>query len=196
MLTIASVSPTPTEMYDSYDDMGMVNVDTKLLKFYETNQNRTPSFRATTVLNNPNNLQKELNPDTDFFILIRTAKNGVDDTGGMYEWNNKLKSKEELKNVVVRNYPKHKSPSNPKGTLIRGQFIFFNTSIEKDNFTDWYYRNGKNGLAHKLIIGLGKTGGVITPAIPRVDWSRSWTDEELLLDFGYTPEEIREILYK
>ena len=31
--------------------------------------------------------------------------------------------------------------------------------------------------------------------IPNVDWTHSWTDEEILKDYGYTDEEIKEILY-
>ena len=32
-------------------------------------------------------------------------------------------------------------------------------------------------------------------AIPNVDWSRPWTDEEILKDYGYSDEEIEEILH-
>ena len=47
---------------------------------------------------------------------------------------------------------------------------------------------------HKLIKGLNKSSGSIELAIPRVDWSHPWTDEEILKEYGYTEEEIKEIL--
>ena len=31
--------------------------------------------------------------------------------------------------------------------------------------------------------------------IPRVNWKRPWTDEEILKDYGYTDEEIEEVLH-
>ena len=31
--------------------------------------------------------------------------------------------------------------------------------------------------------------------IPRVDWTREWTDEEILKYYGYSNEEIEEILH-
>ena len=31
-------------------------------------------------------------------------------------------------------------------------------------------------------------------AIPKVDWTKEWTDEEILKDYGYTDEEIKELL--
>ena len=77
----------------------------------------------------------------------------------------------------------------------------FSSEIEKDNFVNWWYsaeRNGKNpksGLASILLAGLNKpTGCPFSFAIPRVDWSRPWTDEEILKDYGYSDKEIKQIL--
>ena len=104
--------------------------------------------------------------------------------------------------AIDRIYNLDKTSDNSTLSVIRqgngygtqGGFIFFNTPIEKDNFTDFWYRNGKNGLMHKLIKGLNKSSGTIELAIPRVDWSHPWTDEEILKEYGYTEEEIKEIL--
>ena len=78
--------------------------------------------------------------------------------------------------------------------MVCGQFIFFSTEEEKKNFTEFWYRNGISGLMHKLIKRMHKSSGTIDTAIPRVDWSRPWTDEEILKEYGYTEEEIKEIL--
>ena len=72
--------------------------------------------------------------------------------------------------------------------------MYFKTAAEKKNFTNFWYCNGTLGLMHKLIKGLNKTSGVVNLAIPRVDWSHPWTDEEILKEYGYTEEEIKEIL--
>ena len=30
--------------------------------------------------------------------------------------------------------------------------------------------------------------------MPKVDWTRSWTVEEILKDYGYTEDEIKEVM--
>ena len=37
---------------------------------------------------------------------------------------------------------------------------------------------------------------VMTAVLPKVDWTRSWTLEEILADFGYTNDEIEEIIFR
>lgn len=80
-------------------------------------------------------------------------------------------------------------------------FTIFKTEREKDNFVKWWYsaelagRNPKSGLASILLAGLNKpTDCPFDQAIPNVDWSREWTDEEILKDYGYPNEEIKNIL--
>ena len=119
---------------------------------------------------------------------MRTAKDGIHTENSIdVNWNNHLKSEEEMTPYIIRWY-------ESKNTCVCGQFILFNVKKEKDNFTDFWYRNGKDGLMHKLIKGLNKSSGTIELAIPRVDWSHPWTDEEILKEYGYTEEEIKEIL--
>lgn len=56
-------------------------------------------------------------------------------------------------------------------------------------------KNPKSGLTSILLAGLNKpTGCPFDLAIPNVDWTRSWTDEEILKDYGYSDSEIKEIL--
>ena len=37
---------------------------------------------------------------------------------------------------------------------------------------------------------------VITAVLPKVDWTRSWTVKEILADFGYTNDEIEEMIFR
>ena len=37
---------------------------------------------------------------------------------------------------------------------------------------------------------------VITAVLPKVDWTRSWTVKEILADFGYTNNEIEEMIFR
>ena len=125
------------------------------------------------------------------FDLSKLTKN-VDETVTIA----KTELEPTLKNINKSVEPKDISfgTQGDKGFRAQYGFISFNSDIEKNNFTEFYYRNGKNGLMHKLIKGLNKSSGSIELAIPRVDWSHPWTDEEILKEYGYTEEEIKEIL--
>ena len=78
----------------------------------------------------------------------------------------------------------------------------FNTEQEADNFKNWVHSgelSGKGrlrGLFSILLRAMNKpTSGPFPYAIPNVDWSRPWTDEEILKDYGYSDKEIEEILH-
>jgi hypothetical protein len=79
----------------------------------------------------------------------------------------------------------------------------FNTAAGKSSFVKWWHSaemSGKYrhcGLSTILLRWMNKTTGCKYDYIlPRVDWdSRTWTDEEILKDYGYTDEEIEKVLH-
>ena len=68
----------------------------------------------------------------------------------------------------------------------------FNTEIEKQNFVRFIYQNFK--FTSKVFTALNCDGGVKSIAFPKVDWTRSWTVEEILKDYGYTEDEIKAVM--
>lgn len=68
----------------------------------------------------------------------------------------------------------------------------FNTEIEKQNFVRFIYQNFK--FTSKVFTALNCDGGVKSIAFPKVDWTRSWTVEEILADYGYTEDEIKKVM--
>ena len=68
----------------------------------------------------------------------------------------------------------------------------FNTEIEKQNFVRFIYQNFK--FTSKVFTALNCDGGVKSIAFPKVDWTRSWTVEEILKDYGYTEDEIKTVM--
>ena len=183
-LTVATMSKI-ADTFSSFEELEMCKFDERFKKFYELNLSRKSLFNIGPYCSKPT--KQNYSQDTDFFVYLRAAANGVDMSGGTYDWNNKLKSEQELMPYILRTY-------EDRGQMVCGQFIFFSTEEEKKNFTDFWYRNGISGLMHKLIKGMHKSSGTIDTAIPRVDWSHPWTDEEILKEYGYTEEEIKEIL--
>lgn len=191
-LTIAIMSKT-ADTFKSFEELEMCKFDEKFRKFYENNSKRKNNinyqfiFKTSKVEKDVWDALLTVNPLTDFFIHQRAAKDGVHLGENTIDkkWNLLIDTSTNILGV---------SKYGDNGYKTQGGFIFFSTPSEKANFTDFWYRDGKNGLMHKLIQGLNKSDGTIELAIPRVDWSHSWTDEEILKEYGYTEEEIKEIL--
>lgn len=187
VLSIAKIRPFETGKYKLFDDIEIITANPEYSKFFRENLNRTPSFDYTyqiqwTKEEDIKKVTDSLTFDRDFITIYRISANGVDTSGFTYDWN--------VSHIDTREAP-YSYYDSAKGYKATYGFIRFNSKVEKDNFTDWYYRKGKDGLAHKLLKGLNKASGSVKLALPRVDWTRPWTDEEILLDYGYTPEEIR-----
>jgi hypothetical protein len=68
----------------------------------------------------------------------------------------------------------------------------FSSETEKQNFVKFVYDNFK--FMCKIFTALNCDGTVHSIAFPKVDWTRSWTLEEILTDYGYTTEEIAEVM--
>lgn len=68
----------------------------------------------------------------------------------------------------------------------------FNTAIEKQNFVKFIYNNFK--FVSKVFTALNCDGTVRPIAFPKVDWTRPWTVEEILKDYGYTEDEIKAVM--
>ena len=191
-LTLATLNRTAVG-FNSFEELEMCKFEPKLLKFYKGNLERKNNINYIYLYRQGCNTREEvrealdkLNSNYHFYMLYRTADHGIhtDDSALDRIWNLGTNVSPKVFDVIRQG----------AGYGSQGGYIFFNSKNEKDNFTDFWYRNGKNGLMHKLIKGLNKSSGTIELAIPRVDWTRKWTDEEILKEYGYTEEEIKEIL--
>ena len=76
--------------------------------------------------------------------------------------------------------------------------IIFKTEIERRNFTNFIYSDLGNAFIKKVLKAMQKDGWVqIMYWMPRPlngSWTRAWTVEELLADYGYTTDEIAEVI--
>lgn len=98
-------------------------------------------------------------------------------------WNYKLSSIKDFQNKVVE--------LNAHPDL---HSIEFNTHEEKVNCNKWM----RAGNLYSYLLQKVDSGGSIElireVIIPHVDWTRAWTDEEILKEYGYSDCEIDEIL--
>jgi hypothetical protein len=73
--------------------------------------------------------------------------------------------------------------------------IFFVTKAEADNYKDFIY--SEDGFRFTSMIWTTystDSSGAYEDCFPRVDWSRPWSVEEILTDYGYTEDEIKEVM--
>ena len=69
----------------------------------------------------------------------------------------------------------------------------FKTEEECLNFNNFVYGNVK--FINKIFKALNADKmKVLYKAFPKVDWTRPWTVEEILTDYGYTEDEIKEVI--
>lgn len=188
--------------------------DQKFKKYWDEQLKRSPSYSRHIYICGESSYL-DINSKIDWCCGIRTPdilrKNGVVQLEG-----NKLSldsfMKDPYANIRYRYYvwnflkPNMKvqdcfEPTN-NGKNINQTITRFNSELEKDNFLKWWHSaelNGKyckSGLATILLRAMNKsTGCPFGFIIPRVDWTREWTDEEILRDYGYSDEEIEEILH-
>ena len=70
----------------------------------------------------------------------------------------------------------------------------FKTEQEKQNFVNFIYSKDGFRFTSKIFTALNCDGTVHSIAFPKVDWTRSWTVEEILKDYGYTEEDIAKVM--
>ena len=80
--------------------------------------------------------------------------------------------------------------------ISNGALLTFNSAIEKDNFTAWFYSRDGFRFISKVFTAINVDSGVYSlyRILPKVEWTRSWTVEEILRDYSYTEEEITEVM--
>ena len=149
------------------------------------------------AIDNAGQLHMMSNPDANytFFLAGRDINhkhlpwaNGkyTEDTL-TYQWNINKISYNEAKKYSQKH-------AVEKGEVyFYGNTITFNTTIEKDNFTNFVYDNRL--FINKVFTALQADGRIaLSKVFPKVDWTRSWTVEEILADYGYTQKEIDEVM--
>ena len=113
-------------------------------------------------------------------------------TCSSYRWN-------VLEDMTNKEFvDKHIVSRAVKGNFIEVEFsgINFKSNIEKRNFVKFIYTGNEAKFVQKLFTAINCDGGsfIVHHIFPKVDWTRSWTVEEILRDYGYTEDEIKEVM--
>ena len=162
-------------------------VDRSLNKYFEENYRR--EHYAIDKIPGAGQTLKKLIPwqvSNTFIIAMRDmnhkcmgGKNSV-----TYKWN----VDESIDfNYIIENY-------NTRDNRLFIAHCVFNSDIEKDNFVKFIYCGNEAKFVQKLFTAINCDGTVKKHVFPKVDWTHSWTVEEILADYGYTEDEIKEVM--
>ena len=73
--------------------------------------------------------------------------------------------------------------------------MVFNTEKEKSNFSEFMYSERGFDFVSKLFTAVNADSAfALNKVFPKVDWTKSWTPEQILKEYGYTEDEIKETL--
>jgi hypothetical protein len=166
-------------------------IDRSLDKYFEENSKRQHS--ALDSYDTGYHPENWINTTT-FILGTRDTAAGhlpYNKNSDTYKWNVE-KSIDNQYMIKNRNHGHYEALGKIR---ISSYAIIFNTPLEKDNFTTFVYSKLGFRFISKLLVALNVDSQVApNKFFPKVDWTRSWTVEEILADYGYTVEEIAEVM--
>lgn len=159
-------------------------IDPSLDKYFEENSKRTHYAIDAMPTGGYSRKNAGIWPiETTFIVGMRDMNHKhlpYSRTCTTYNWNvNNVGTMESL-------------PAMTNNTQLSVSNCIFNTAVEKQNFVKFVYNNFK--FMSKIFTALNCDGTVHSIAFPKVDWTRSWTVEEILADYGYTEDEIKTVM--
>lgn len=187
---LASIVKTPTEITLEQFEREQYT-DPQLVRYFEENDNRNHYAIDTAIT--PLRITPAalaFSPETSFIIGIRDIGNGnmpYTKDCATYKWN--VEKGLTINDIAVPH------PEKKTANEFTHQFIKFNTAAEKDNFSQFVYSDLGFRFISKVFTAVNIDCSVKANRVfPKVDWTRTWTVEDLLLNYGYSATEVVGVL--
>lgn len=104
-----------------------------------------------------------------------------------YRWN-------KLENISIETMKAENKSASTPGKMNK-YVIKVNTDLEKINIVNFIYSKDGFRFLSKLFTSMNSDSTLdLNKFFPKVDWTRPWTVEEILKDYGYTEDEIKEVM--
>ena len=158
-----------------------------LTKFFSQNINRTHyaidavPFTGLTIKN-----AGYWNVDNTFILHNRDQNHASMGYKKSFTWKWNVEKSVNFDDLVSR---KETNADNVQLTFCN---IIFNTAVERNNFTEFMYHN--HNFIRMIWTAMKVDMGIRPVGFPKVDWTHPWTVEEILKDYGYTEDEIKEVM--
>lgn len=156
-------------------------------KFFSQNINRTHyaidavPFTGLTIKN-----AGYWNVDNTFILHNRDQNHASMGYKKSFTWKWNVEKSVNFDDLVSR---KETNADNVQLTFCN---IIFNTAVERNNFTEFMYHN--HNFIRMIWTAMKVDMGIRSVGFPKVDWTRPWTVEEILADYGYTEDEIKKVM--
>ena len=164
-------------------------IDPSLDKYFEENSKRSHYAIDIAVAIAPKNLT--FDASKSIFINHRDPAHkhfAYTKNCAAYKINNNILTYEETWKLYGLVNDKSKR-------LFDAGLINFNTVEEKINFAKFLYSKDGFRFISKLLTAMNiDSWAGAEKYMPKVDWTRSWTVEEILKDYGYTEDEIKAVM--
>ena len=162
-------------------------IDRSLDKYFEENSKRQPTVIDKYLPSR--DLVKQIGPERSLIFTKRDVNHKhlpYSKKVNSYKWN--------VESSITADY------------LINNTAVAFNnavsiemlicaTSLEKINQANFYYSEDGFKFISKLFTAVNVDSRIdLTKILPQVDWTHSWTVEEILKDYGYTEEDIAKVM--
>lgn len=164
--------------------------DSQLNRFFYETRSREGTF--TTIYKPRLKDKDEYNNKNCFYIGKRYASGGCLYKKDSFDYKWDVEKSVDMDELL-------KSGAKSEQALGRiGDFYFvkFNTSKECENFTKFAYLYEEGYKFISKVITAANKNSSLDPIkiLPKVDWTKEWTVEEILKDYGYTDNEIQEVM--
>lgn len=163
-------------------------IDPQLDKYFEENSKRN-HYAIDAAQARPKWTEeiKRANVHNSFIIHMRDANHGyIPNTGKAtsVQWNKE-------KALTLDYIHEHHWQNNTQSTY---GFIIFNSEEERDNFTTFMLDTGWAFMCKVMKAMSTDCTVAFSKYLPKMDWTKSWTVEEILADYGYTETEIADVM--
>lgn len=163
--------------------------DNSLKKYFYENLNRPSIYVGYDSGNHPSDWDSNI----DFIIGVRDWSHGhmpYTKDCAQYKFNveHSITGKELEES---RNNTYYKSLGKVR---VHFNAVRFKSPAEHNNFVKFIYSRDGFRFASKIFTALNTDGNTNFDVLPKVDWTHSWTVEEILKDYGYTDLEIENIM--
>lgn len=162
-------------------------IDRSLDKYFEENSKRQPTVIDKYLPSR--DLVKQIGPERSLIFTKRDVNHKhlpYSKKVNSYKWN--------VESSITADYLINNTAVDFNNT-VSIEMLICTTSLEKINQANFYYSKDGFKFISKLFTAVNVDSRIdLTKILPQVDWTKSWTVEEILKDYGYTEDEIKEVM--
>ena len=162
-------------------------IDRSLDKYFEENSKRQPTVIDKYLPSR--DLVKQTGPERSLIFTKRDVNHKhlpYSKKVNSYKWN--------VESSITADYLINNTAADFNNT-VSIEMLICATSLEKINQANFYYSKDGFKFISKLFTAVNVDSRIgLTKILPQVDWTRSWTVEEILKDYGYTEDEIKTVM--